>query len=125
MPTEAEWEYAARAGTTGDHAGDLDAMGWYDKNSGSKTHPVGQKAPNKWGLYDMHGNVWEWVEDWYGDYPSEAVTDPTGPETGSYRVIRGGGFGNSAGSARSAYRGSYAPGARGRDLGFRLLRMAL
>ncbi len=76
LPTEAEWEYAARAGTTGPYAGDLDAMAWYSQNSGNKTHPVGTKAPNAWGLYDMHGNVWEWTQDWDGAYSSSAVTDP-------------------------------------------------
>jgi formylglycine-generating enzyme required for sulfatase activity len=89
LPTEAEWEYAARAGTTGDYAGNLDSMAWYSANSDMKTHPIGQKQANAWGLYDMHGNVWEWCEDWYDSYPSGTVTDPTGAASGSYRVIRG------------------------------------
>ena len=126
LPTEAEWEYAARAGTTGDYAGDLDAMGWYVENSGRKTHPVRQKRRNAWGLYDMHGNVWEWVADWYGHrYPSGTVTDPTGPETGSRRVSRGGSWGHTAGSARSADRGNVPPGFRDSYLGFRLVRTGL
>jgi formylglycine-generating enzyme required for sulfatase activity len=120
LPTEAEWEYAARSGTTGAYAGDLDAMAWYDNNSGSKTHAVGGKAPNAWGLYDMHGNVWEWCQDWYGDYPSGSVTDPAGANSSSYRVVRGGGWSRYAGGCRSADRGRIAPGYRDSLLGFRL-----
>jgi len=122
LPTEAEWEYACRAGTTGDYAGDLDAMAWYDKNSGSKTHPVGEKQPNEWGLYDMHGNVWEWCSDWYGGYSSATVMDPSGPESGSSRVFRGGGCRINAAACRSAFRNFYAPGYRAFSLGSRLLR---
>ena len=76
LPTEAQWEYACRGGTVGDYAGDLDEMAWYSNNSGSKSHLVGTKAANAWGLNDMHGNVWEWCADWYGDYPRDmAITD--------------------------------------------------
>ena len=114
-------EYAARAGTTGAYAGDLDAMAWYDNNSGGKTHAVGDKEPNAWGLYDMHGNVWEWCQDWKGNYPSGSVTDPTGPSSGSPRVLRGGGWGNYARYCRSAFRAWYVPGARSYDLGSGLL----
>jgi formylglycine-generating enzyme required for sulfatase activity len=89
LPTEAEWEYAARAGTTGPYYGNLDAIAWY-YNIGGQTHPVGQKPPNAWGLYDMLGNVWEWCQDWYGSYPSGTVIDPTGPSSGSSRILRGG-----------------------------------
>ncbi len=112
LPTEAEWEYAARAGTTtaysfGDSDAELGNYAWYSVNSNGETHPVGQKQPNPWGLYDMHGNVWEWVADWYGPYSSGAqLTDPKGLNSGSNRVIRGGSWINDAGhlSARSAYR---------------------
>ena len=90
LPTEAEWEYAARAGTTGARYGELDAIGWYDDNSGRQTHPVKQKAANAGGLYDLMGNVWEWGSDWSGDYPTGSVTDPTGSSSGSLRVMRGG-----------------------------------
>jgi formylglycine-generating enzyme required for sulfatase activity len=124
LPTEAEWEYAARAGTTGQFAGNLDDMAWYDANSGNTTHPVSQKQANAWGLYDMHGNVWEWVEDWYGHYPSGAATDPKGPSSGSARVCRGGSWFNGAGSCRSELRNISAPDDRGNDLGFRLVRTA-
>ncbi len=123
LPTEAEWEYAARAGTTGPYAGDVDAMAWYDQNSGGRTHPVAKKQSNAWGLYDMHGNVWEWTADWYGDYSSGAVSDPTGPSTGSYRVYRGGSWLYRARECRSAYRAYNSPvSRRNGDLGFRLLR---
>jgi formylglycine-generating enzyme required for sulfatase activity len=128
LPTEAQWEYAARAGTTtrfhsGDNDDDLLRAGWYNGNSGLKTHPVGQKTPNAWGLYDMHGNVWEWVQDWKGDYPAGNVTDPAGPLSGSTRVYRGGSWFSGAEFCRSAFRHTGAPSLR-RDgsLGFRLLR---
>lgn len=127
LPTEAEWEYAARAGSTtaycfGNDAGRFGEYGWYRGNSGSRTHPVGQKKPNNWGLYDMHGNVWEWVEDWLGVYPGGSVTDPKGPSSGWIRLSRGGGWGNYAWYCRSAYRLLNDPGLRGRAFGFRLLR---
>ena len=111
LPTEAQWEYACRAGTTGAYAGDLGEMGWYDSNSGSKTHPVGQKKPNAWGLYDMHGNVWEWCQDWYDyDYYTESPTsDPTGPNSGSLRVNRGGCWYFNAQYCRSASRDRIMP----------------
>jgi formylglycine-generating enzyme required for sulfatase activity len=126
LPTEAEWEYAARAGSTstysfGDDAGQLGRYAWYGENyqSGS-THPVGQKEPNAWGLYDMHGNVWEWVQDWYGEYPRNDVTDYRGPSSGSYRVLRGGGWCHVAQLCRSARRDCDTPDDRDYDLGFRL-----
>ena len=122
LPTEAEWEYAARAGTTGDRYGNLDAIAVYRENNEGRTHPVGQKAPNAWGLHDMLGNVWEWVEDRYGGYPGGSVTDPTGPGSGSARVFRGGGWAAIAGDARASDRYYGGPGDRSGDLGFRLLR---
>ncbi len=124
LPTEAEWEYAARSGTTGNYAGYLDAMAWYDGNSGYSTHDAATKQANAWGLYDMHGNVWEWCQDWYeaGYYAKSPASDPVGPASGSNRVGRGGGWGSAAGYLRSADRSSGAPSKRRGDLGFRLLR---
>lgn len=125
LPTEAEWEYAARAGTTGNYAGYLDSMAWYSANANGSTQNVATKQANAWGLYDMHGNVWEWVQDWYGSYPSGTVTDPTGASSGSDRVVRGGGWGDAAGNLRSANRNYNSPSARTYYLGFRVVRVAL
>lgn len=129
LPTEAEWEYAARAGTTGErYADDLDQIAWYDGNSGpgsesgSRSHPVGQKAPNAFGLYDMLGNAWEWVHDWYGPYPSEDVVDPQGPMTGESRVTRGGSAYSRSDFVRATIRNASDPQASYVDLGFRLVR---
>ena len=128
FPTEAEWEYSCRAGTTtlwsfGDDESQLGEYAWYSDNSGGvAAHEVGTKLPNPWGLYDMHGNVWEWVQDWwYGSYSSGAQTDPTGPATGSSRVVRGGYVGSNARDVRSADRSSNSPGAR-YYIGARLVR---
>jgi len=109
LPTEAEWEYACRAGSNarfsfGDAESRLGQYGWFDKNSGMRTHPVGEKQPNAWGLYDMHGNVLEWCSDLYGDYQNGQVTNPRGPSTGSFRVARGGSYGSPAVECRSANR---------------------
>ncbi len=117
LPTEAEWEYACRAGEKGKYCFGEDEKklgdyAWYDKNSDNKTHPVGQKKPNAWGLYDMHGNVWEWCADWYGKYPSGAVTDPTGPAEGDAWCLRGGTWQNNAFGSRSAYRVMVRPTGR-------------
>ena len=127
LPTEAEWEYAARAGTQtaysfGNAESDLALYGWSGALFFGRTHPVGRKRPNGWGLYDMHGNVWEWVADWYDDYPSGPVTDPRGPATGAARVYRGGSWNFSARVCRAAYRRSAALGRRYDYLGFRLAR---
>ena len=126
LPTEAEWEYACRAGTTGARYAELDMIAWYDDNSACKTHPVGEMAPNAWGLYDMLGNVFEWCQDWYGDYPSGAVTDPGGPFTGSFRVSRGGSWYDNFGFVRAAGRYSdFVQRYRYFHLGFRLARDSL
>ncbi len=114
MPTEAEWEYAARGGNKSkgylySGGNTLDNVGWYWDNSNRTTHPVAQKSANELGLYDMSGNVWEWCSDWYGSYSSSSLTKPTGPSTGSYRVKRGGGWGNVATDCRVAYRLSNSP----------------
>jgi formylglycine-generating enzyme required for sulfatase activity/tRNA A-37 threonylcarbamoyl transferase component Bud32 len=122
LPTEAEWEYACRAGTTGPYAGNLDDLGWYGGNSDNTTHAVGRKKANAWNLYDMHGNVWEWCSDWHGEYPSGGVSDPTGPGSGSFRVIRGGSWDDGARICRSAIRFRYVSGSRGSLLGLRLAR---
>jgi len=124
LPTEAQWEYAARAGTTtrywsGDSEADLARVGWYAENSGTTAMPVGQRPANPWGLHDMHGNVWNWTADWYGDYSPSTLTDPTGPPTGEYRVFRGGSRVDPALGARAAIRMWHEPGASGSVLGFR------
>ena len=122
LPTEAQWEYACRAGTTGDRYGKLDEIAWYNKNSNGKTQPVAQKKPNAFGLYDMLGNVLEWCNDFYGEYPIEAVVNPTGPKNGAYRVLRGGSWIDYCRDARSAYRDGFEPADRLSDTGFRLAR---
>ncbi len=139
LPTEAEWEYACRAGTTTRfYWGDSDSESvmkqycWYEKNADDGywtsphadeegTQPVGLKLPNAWGLYDMSGNVWEWCQDWYGDYPLGAVVDPIGQESGSYRVLRGGSWLSDAGYCRSAYRVWDWPDDADNYIGFRLV----
>jgi formylglycine-generating enzyme required for sulfatase activity len=121
LPSEAQREYACRAGGTDALSDNLGAVGWYKQNSGDTTHPVGEKEANRWGLHDMYGNVWEWCRDWYDDYPSDAVTDPEGPPSGAERVNRGGGWESVARSCRPAVRHySLGPGFRSNFIGFRL-----
>ncbi|MEL6698945.1 MAG: SUMF1/EgtB/PvdO family nonheme iron enzyme [Bacteroidota bacterium] len=127
LPTEAEWEFAARGGNLSkgfEYAGSntLDEVGWYDGNSGSKTHPVGQKEPNELGLYDMSGNVWEWCQDWYEESRSGTYTNPKGAESGESRVIRGGCWVNVPQGCRVADRASDIPSDRDDLIGFRLSR---
>lgn len=127
LPTEAQWEYACRAGSTqsycfGDGEAELGQYAWYASNSQKGTHPVGRLKPNAWGLYDMHGNVYEWCQDWYEEYPNGPVTDPKGPTAGEYRVLRGGSWDGEAGDLRSAYRHRLTPGYRYGHEGFRVAR---
>ncbi len=124
LPTEAEWEYGARGGEEYRYAGgsNLTSVGWVEDNSNSRTHPSCQKTRNGFGLCDMTGNVWEWTGDWYGAYPTGSVTDPTGLNSGSNRVFRGGSWRSSSGNARVANRYSHTPGSRPYALGFRLVR---
>ncbi len=132
LPTEAEWEYACRAGSTNafpnggitklqcDRDDNLDSMGWYCGNSDNRIQPAAQKQPNAWGLYDMQGNVQEWCQDWFGVYPYDEVTNPKGPPSGSYRVMRGGAWYSPASDCRSASRFGSPPHYRFRHIGFRL-----
>jgi TonB family protein len=127
LPTEAEWEYACRANTTtqfsfGDNESSIGQFAWLSENSQEKTHEVGTKQPNAWGLYDMHGNVWEWVQDWKGNYPGKAVTDPTGAPAGLDKIGRGGSWNFSGRYLRSANRFYYSPKNRYNYLGFRVVR---
>lgn len=125
LPTEAEWEYAARGGNvskgyTFAGSNNLNKVGWYLGNSNGKTHPVGRKKPNELGLYDMSGNVWEWCADWYGDYPKNAEKDYTGPGGGKTRVLRGGSWNFINDFCHSALRYWYVPNLRYYGFGFRL-----
>ncbi|MDB6131461.1 MAG: hypothetical protein JWM04_2568 [Verrucomicrobiales bacterium] len=120
LPTEAQWEYACRAGTTTSYSGDPDAMGWFSENSSEATHTVGTKQANPWGFFDMSGNVLEWCRDWYGDYPGGSAKDPSGPGHGYYRIARGGSWRNEIQVGRSAARAGGSPGRIDYTLGFRL-----
>ncbi len=128
LPTEAEWEYAARSGHTnrfsfGDDIGfkKIGRYAWTSENSGNDTHPVGQKAPNTWGLYDLHGNVAEWCQDWFGTYTQDDKTNPTGPATGRDRVYRGGSCADAAAESRVSARGGLNPDSRLGSFGFRVV----
>jgi formylglycine-generating enzyme required for sulfatase activity len=127
LPTEAQWENACRAGSKtaylfDDEEGLLPEYGWFNRNSSNRTHTVGLLEPNAWGLYDMHGNVWEWCNDRYGEYPKGAVRNPTGPKVGSDRVCRGGSWDFEAANCRSAFRNWNYPSLR---LDYYGLRVAL
>jgi formylglycine-generating enzyme required for sulfatase activity/tetratricopeptide (TPR) repeat protein len=129
LPTEAQWEFACRAGSKGRFCfGDSDQLlehyAWYDKNSENKTHPVGQKRPNQWGVFDMHGNVWEWCHDWYGEYREGEFRNPEGPENGEYRLLRGGSWVSESRRCRSACRYYGEPDHRYRNIGFRVVLVA-
>jgi len=126
LPTEAEWEYACRTRSKtlfcfGDADEGLGEYAWYRANSGNTTHPVGQKKPNAWGFFDMHGNVWEWCADWDGDYPNGPVTDPQGPASGTDRVLRGGDWSDIPDGCRSARRSFDTPDLRYFLIGFRVV----
>ena len=129
LPTEAEWEYAAKAGHSSASAS-LEDEAWYEKNSNGKTQPVGMKRPNAWGLFDMRGNVWEWVQDWFGKtyYASSPATDPPGPPSGVFRVARGGSWSDVAEVTRVTMRSvaepGYALGSSDVEIGFRCVREA-
>ena len=125
LPTEAEWEYAARAGTTtayfsGNTEADLNTVGWYDANSNDRLSEVAQKLANPFGLYDMHGNAWEWCSDFYGPYKGDRVKDPVGPSSGTRRAVRGGSWDDPKHSARSAHRVGFVPTERFSQVGFRV-----
>jgi formylglycine-generating enzyme required for sulfatase activity len=122
LPTEAEWEKSCRAGSTGEHYGPLDKIAWYADNSGMKPHPVGGKAPNAYGLYDMLGNVWEWCSDWNSEtyYRQSPYADPTGPATGERKICRGGGFRHRGRYLRAAHRNDMRPDEGRPYHGFRL-----
>jgi len=126
LPTEAEWEYACRAGSQtvfcfGNDAESLSDYAWFEANSANQTHDVAGKRPNRWGLHDMHGNVWEWCQDWYGEYTTGKQADPTGAAGGSFPVLRGGSWNFSSGLCRSANRNWDSPSGRDSLLGFRLV----
>jgi formylglycine-generating enzyme required for sulfatase activity len=136
LPTEAQWEYVCRAGTTteysygsvgsnlyayGNPGNYLDDFGWYRNNSDQKTHPVGQKKPNPWGLYDIHGNVWEWCSDWYAPYYAGMQLDPCGSGSGTFRVLRGGSWCGNDWFCGSAFRYGDLPDTKDSRYGFRIV----
>ena len=128
LPTEAEWEYAARGGNksnsyTYSGSNDLESVGWFSDNAGGQTNRVGRKKPNELGIYDMSGNVCEWCRDWYSDsyYATSPKDNPKGPPTGEYRILRGGGWTDTAEYCRFAFRHFNSPGYRDNDYGFRVV----
>jgi len=122
LPTEAEWEYAARAGRTDAGVANPAQVAWFGENSDGETHPVGQKQANPWGLYDMQGNVQEWVQDWYGNYANASQIDPSGPAAGNRRVLRGGSLEFCPTCVRLSVRSYFMPDVRSISSGFRLVR---
>jgi formylglycine-generating enzyme required for sulfatase activity len=125
LPYESEWEYACRAGATnqfhfGDNPDQADAYAWTGENGDAKTHPVGQKLPNAWGLHDMHGNVWEWCFDWFAAYPAQPLTDPVGPPTSKYKLFKGGGWNQDAQFGRASSRFMMSPSNGIHFVGFRV-----
>ena len=129
LPTEADWEYACRAGTEtkyywGNNDEEAENYAWYGDTAATGTHEVGCKQPNAWGLYDMSGNVWEWCNDWYGIYPEEEQKDPKGPQSGVTRLLRGGGWTDTPEALRNSFRGGRIPDGRGVNSGFRPVRCA-
>jgi formylglycine-generating enzyme required for sulfatase activity len=126
LPTEAEWEYACRAGTPteyshGDGETNLAKYAWFTGNAERRTHPVGEKEPNPWDLHDVHGNVWEWCQDWYGPYSGGEVSDPVGASSGTMRVIRGGSWSHGARDLWSSFRLKFRPDFRFRSIGVRVV----
>jgi formylglycine-generating enzyme required for sulfatase activity len=120
LPTEAQWEYACRAGTGGPYAGEIDAFAWYAGNSGGMVHEVGEKQPNAWGFYDMHGNVLEWCKDRYGPYPPDSASGPINPNLSPAYVCRGGSWNDAASKCRSAHRERWGKAYPAPNLGFRV-----
>lgn len=120
LPSEAQWENACRAGSEGSYAGNLNEMAWYSDNSEGKVHPVATKMPNRWGFYDMHGNVWEWCKEWYTQtYDEKELRDPRGSVDGSDCVARGGGWGSRESHCRSSNRSRSRPADKNQFMGFR------
>lgn len=120
LPTEAQWVYAARAGSTASYPTDVAAMAWYEENSHGETHPVAQRKPNAWGFYDMFGNVGEWCFDWYGGYPGGEVNDPAGPPIGLFKIARGGGYPSTSGAFHFDFHTAGPPDTPHPGCGFRL-----
>lgn len=123
LPTESEWEYACKGNVPGADIGEMERVAWFGENAGERSHPVGEKEPNSFGLYDMHGNLAEWCQDWYGKYPDGTSTDPTGLPAGTVKVVRGGNWFLSREDCRSASRMSAYPHRGNSSVGFRLVRM--